>query len=265
MKVWLITGASRGIGLEIAREALRAGDAVVATARNPGNAAAALTGHGHRLLTLPLDVTDQHQAQQAADTAADRFGHIDVLVNNAGRGLFGAVEESTVPEAQDVFATNVFGALGVIRAVLPGMRRRRSGHLLAISSMGGFSAGAGFGVYAASKSALEALHEALHEELRPLGINVTIVEPGVFATDFATAGSSHVAHPIGDYAAHPPAYRGRTRPPGDPADAAAAIRAVADDPQPPLRLPLGHDALARMRAKLAHVAADLDRAAPHGV
>ncbi|GHG45502.1 MULTISPECIES: SDR family NAD(P)-dependent oxidoreductase [Amycolatopsis] len=248
--------------MEIARQALAAGDAVVATARNPERVAAALEGHGQRLLALPLDVTDEHRAQHVAAAAVDRFGRIDVLVNNAGRGLFGAVEETTPEEARAVFDTNVFAVLSVTRAVLPVMRRQRTGHLLAISSMGGFSAGARFGAYAASKFALEALHEAMHEELAPFGVKVTIVEPGVLATGFATAGSGQVAHPIDDYASTLPTYGGEEDddPAGDPAAAAAAIRAVTELADPPLRLPIGRDAIARMRAKLAHVAADLDTA-----
>ncbi|MEU0467124.1 SDR family oxidoreductase [Amycolatopsis sp. NPDC006131] len=251
MKTWVITGASGGFGTAIARQALAAGDAVVATARRPERVG--LTGE--RLLVLPLDVTDEEAARAATERAVERFGRIDVLVNNAGRGLFGAVEETSPAEARTLFDTNVFGVLAVTRAVLPVMRAQRSGHLLAISSMGGFSAGAGFGVYAASKFAVEALHEALREELAPFGVRVTIVEPGVFGTGFSGA-SAQVAQKIDAYAA--PDYTDDDGdPPGDPGDAAAAIVAVAGAADAPLRLPLGADAVARIRAKLDQVAGDL--------
>ncbi|GHE91218.1 short-chain dehydrogenase/reductase [Amycolatopsis deserti] len=254
MRTWFITGASGGLGTAIARQALAAGDAVVATARRPERIG--LTGD--RLLALPLDVTDENAARSAVARAVDRFGRIDVLVSNAGRGLFGAVEETSPAEARELFDINVFGLLGVTRAVLPVMRAQRGGHVLAISSMGGFSAGAGFGVYAASKFAVEALHEALAEELAPFGVSVTIVEPGVFGTGFGAA-SAQVAQTIDAYAA--PDYADDDGdPPGDPADAAAAIVAVAGTADAPLRLPLGRDAVARIRAKLDQVAGDLGAA-----
>lgn len=261
MKVWLITGASSGLGLEIARRALESGDAVVATARNGERLTSALGEYGDRLHALSLDVTDEDRARSVARAADERFGRIDVLVNNAGRGLFGAVEETSHDEVREVFDTNVFGALSVARAVLPVMRRQRTGCLVALSSMAGFSAGAAFGAYAASKFALEALHEAMREELAPHGISVTIVEPGVLDTGFATASSSRVAHPIDDYASGLPTYdEDDGEPAGNPAEVAAAVLAVAAMDNPPLRFPVGRDAIARMREKLTQVAKDLDEA-----
>ena len=174
--VWFITGASRGFGLEIARAALARGDSVVAAARDRQVVEREL-GRSERLLAVELDVTDERQAQEAVSAALARFGQIDVLVNNAGRGLLGAVEESSAEEVRSVFAVNVDGLLTVTRAVLPAMRSRRSGRILNISSVGGFGAWPGWGVYCATKFAVEGLSEALHAELLPLGISVTVIEP----------------------------------------------------------------------------------------
>src|ERR1700722_2828354 len=183
MSVWFITGASRGFGFEMAKLALERGDQVVATARNPQAVVDAL-GQGEAMLALPLDVTDPDAPQRAVTAAVESFGRIDVLVNNAGRGLVGAVEEVSDEEVRAVYETNVFGALAVLRAVLPVMRRQRSGHVLNISSVAGFSASAGWGVYGSTKFAIEAISEAAGAEVAPLGIKVTVIEPGVFRTDF---------------------------------------------------------------------------------
>src|SRR5215470_2204669 len=187
--VWFITGASRGFGLEIARQALEQGDAVVATARDPRGVEKNLPSAGASLLAVALDVTDEQEAQSAVARAVERFGRIDVLVNNAGRGLLGAVEEACAAEVQAVFDANVFGLLTVTRAVLPVMRRQRSGRVLNMSSVGGFSSSAGWGIYCSTKFAVEGLSEALAQELKPLGIFVTSVEPGYFRTDFLDATS----------------------------------------------------------------------------
>ena len=250
MRVWLVTGAARGFGAEFVRQALADGDAVVATARDPRRFAFA--GH-ERLLTLAQDVTDEDRAAEVVEAALARFGRIDVLVNNAGTGLLGAVEETTLAQARAVFETNVFGLLAVTRAVLPVFRCQRSGHLVALSSMGGFASGAGFGVYAASKFAVEGLHEALAEELAPFGVRVTIVEPGVFATEFGHG--SVRTEPIADYAL--PSYEGPVDG-HDPAWGVAEVRRAVADPRSPLRLPLGADAIGRIGAKLVAVRAELD-------
>jgi NAD(P)-dependent dehydrogenase (short-subunit alcohol dehydrogenase family) len=248
VKVWFVTGASSGFGLQISRRALERGDAVVATARRPEVAAAAPRD---RLAVVPLDVTSEQAARAAVERAVDAFGRIDVLVNNAGRGLFGAVEETTLADARAVFEPNVLGVLAVTRSVLPVMRRQRSGHIVMMSSMGGFAAGAGFGVYAASKFAVEAIGEALAEELAPFGVRVTIVQPGVFETGFAVSSSETASEPLPAYAQAGDAveHYDDGDPAGDPVAGAAAIVALADLDDPPLRLPLGADAVQRVRAK----------------
>jgi NAD(P)-dependent dehydrogenase (short-subunit alcohol dehydrogenase family) len=263
MRTWFITGSARGLGLEIARAALAAGDNVVATARRPALVEAALPEDGDRLLAVELDVTDQARAHGAVREALRRFGRIDVLVNIAGRGLLGAVEEVTDEEARALFDVNVFGTLAVTRAVLPVLREQRSGTVVIISSVGGFTQGPGWGVYGATKCAVEGFSESLSAELAPLGIDVLIVEPGIFRTDFLDSSSLRIADArIEDYA--PTA--GRTRSwvadhnhtqPGDPAKAAAAIVTVLDAPERPLRLQLGADCGTRVQAKLAKVAAEL--------
>jgi NAD(P)-dependent dehydrogenase (short-subunit alcohol dehydrogenase family) len=259
VRVWFVTGASSGFGLEISRQALDRGDAVVATARRPEVAAAVLAAPRDRLAVVPLDVTSEPAARAAVERALEAFGRIDVLVNNAGRGLFGAVEETTLADARAVLEPNVLGVLAVTRAVLPVMRRQRSGRIVMMSSMGGFSSGAGFGVYAASKFAVEAIGEALAEELAPFGVRVTIVQPGVFETGFAVSSSVIASEPIAAYA---PAEDTAERyddgaPGGDPGAAAATIIALADLDDPPLRLPIGADAVARIRAKAEAVLAGL--------
>jgi len=263
--VWFVTGASRGFGLEIARQALERGDAVVATARNSKEVERNLAGDATSLLVVALDVTDEAQARAAAARAVERFRRIDVLVNNAGRGLLGAVEEASGAEVRAVFDANVFGLLAVTRAVLPVMRAQRSGRVLNISSVGGFVANPGWGVYSATKFAVEGLSEAMQAELAPLGICVTIVEPGTFRTDFLDASSlASVTRPIGDYAA----TAGKTRTwaentnhaqLGDPAKAAAAMIVIATSADPPVRVQLGADCVARVENKLAFVARELER------
>jgi NAD(P)-dependent dehydrogenase (short-subunit alcohol dehydrogenase family) len=183
MRVWFITGASRGFGALIAEAALQAGDAVVATARDP-NAVTARLGSHERLLATRLDVTSEAEAHEAAGQAVKKFGRIDILVNNAGYGLLGAIEEASAAETSRLFGTNVFGVLGVTRAVLPHMRRQRSGHVINVSSVGGYTGYPGWGVYGATKFAVEGISEALAAEVAPLGIKVTVVEPGFFRTDF---------------------------------------------------------------------------------
>src|SRR5258707_10978382 len=228
MRTWFITGASRGFGALIAAEALAGGDHVVATGRDPRVVAAAL-GENDRLIVLPLDVTDERQAHAAVSEATKRFGRIDVLVNNAGFGLLGAVEEATAGEIEHVYRTNVFGLLNVTRAVLPHMRAQRAGHVINISSVGGYRSGAGFGIYCSTKFAVEGLSEALAAALAPLGIKVTVVEPGYFRTDFLDARSLAVSSArIADYAGSAGATReraaeGRHGPPGGPPNLAQAL------------------------------------------
>lgn len=263
MSVWFITGASRGFGLQIARDLLERGHQVVATARDAATVTEAL-GENDNVLAVALDVTDETQARQAVQAAVDRFGRIDVLINNAGRGLLGAVEEATDAEVRAVYETNVFGLLTVTRAVTPVLRAQRSGTIVNISSVGGFVSSPGWGVYASTKFAVEALSEALHAELQPLGIHAMVVEPGYFRTDFLDSSSLQVQqHTIDDYADGPAGKMRITAgernhdQPGDPVKAAAAIIDVVESERPPVRLLLGNDTIAAVEGKLAHVQAEL--------
>jgi len=254
MKTWFITGASRGFGTLVAERALAKGDGVVATARNP-KAIIQRFGEHPNLLAVALDVTNEDQAVAAAKAAIDRFGQIDVLLNNAGFGLMGAVEEASAAEIEAVYRTNVFGLLTVSRAVLPYMRKVRSGRILNISSIGGYRGAAGFGVYSSTKFAVEGLSEAMHAELAPLGIHVTVIEPGYFRTDFLDASSLSVSpKQISDYEATAGKVRNvagglNHNQPGDPSKLADVLVAFADAPNPPLRLPLGSDTVAVIEAK----------------
>ncbi|WP_374585672.1 oxidoreductase [Pseudoduganella sp.] len=261
-KVWFITGASRGFGLLIARDALARGDAVVAAARNPQTVVDALGVHP-KLLAVQLDVTREAAAVVAAQAAIERFGRIDVLVNNAGYGILGAVEETSAEEVRRNYETNVFGLLNVSRAVLPHMRRQRSGHVINISSLGGYQAYHGWGVYGSTKFAVEGLSEAMAQELAPLGVHVTVVEPGFFRTDFLDATSLvETQARIDDYKDTVGAMRTfaagvNHAQPGDPAKLARAMLALADAAQPPLRLQLGSDAVARAYEKHQQVEREL--------
>ncbi|WP_063914731.1 oxidoreductase [Pseudomonas sp. p21] len=262
MRTWLITGASRGFGTLITQQALAAGDAVIATARNPEDIQARLGQHPN-LLAVRLDVTREEDAHAAVAAGIRHFGQIDVLVNNAGFGVLGAVEETSASETERLFATNVFGLLNVTRAVLPHMRRQRSGHVINISSLGGYQAYMGWGVYGSTKFAVEGISEALHQELAPLGIKVTVVEPGFFRTDFLDDQSLvKTALELADYAATVGVMRhyaeaANHAQPGNPAKLAEALLAVANAANPPLRLALGSDAVARIEAKNSAVEQEL--------
>ena len=262
MRTWFITGASRGFGELIAKKALEAGDNVVAAARKTAGVAERFGNHPN-LLPVQLDVTNEAQAHQAVAEAIKRFGQIDILVNNAGYGLLGAVEEASREEIEPLFATNVFGVLNITRAVLPHMRRRRSGHIINISSIGGYQAYQGWGVYGATKFAVEGLSEALHQELQPLGIHVTVVEPGFFRTDFLDSSSlAKSTSIIDDYADTVGTMRNvagdmNHAQPGNPIKLAEAFIKLADAKQPPQRLPLGSDTIARIEQKNRQVADEL--------
>lgn len=257
-RIWLITGASRGIGARIAEAALAQGDAVVATSRSADSVTERL-GASDALLPLALDVTDEAQARHVVGAALERFGRIDVLVNNAGYGLLGAVEEATADEVRRLYETNVFGLLNVTRAVLPAMRARRAGHVINISSLGGVRSAAGFGVYCSTKFAVEGLTEALHAELAPLGVHATVVEPGYFRTEFLDTASLSVSPLVlEDYAESAGAVREAARrinlnQPGDPVRLAQAVVQLVASPTPPLRLPLGTDTLQTIADKHAFV------------
>jgi NAD(P)-dependent dehydrogenase (short-subunit alcohol dehydrogenase family) len=264
MKTWFITGASRGFGARIAQLALERGDNVVATARGEGSIRENL-GERPNLFAAALDVTSEEQAREATRQAVERFGAIDVLLNNAGFGLIGAVEEATAAEVERLYRTNVFGLLTVTRAVLPQMRAQRSGRILNISSIGGYRAGAGFGVYCSTKFAVEGLSEALHAELEPLGIHVTVIEPGYFRTDFLDSSSlSASGNRIRDYDGTAGAVREHAaslnhNQPGDPEKFARQVVAFADIDRPPVRMPFGSDTVAAIEAKHASDAAILSQ------
>jgi len=262
-RVWFITGASRGLGALIARAALDDGNAVVAAGRNV-EAIVERLGESPALLPVALDVTSEAQAKAAVEAAVAKFGRIDVLINNAGFGLLAAVEESSDADVRRMYDTNVFGLLNVTRAVLPVMRKQRGGHVMNMSSIGGYRAAAGFGVYSSTKFAVEGITEALHAELKPLGIHATVVEPGYFRTDFLDASSLLVGKEIiDDY----DATSGNVRrfaagmnhsQPGDPEKLATALVTLADAQTPPLRLALGTDTLKAIAEKNAYVAAETE-------
>ena len=254
-KTWIITGASRGFGLEISKAVLASGDKVTATVRSRPEELAAKLDHHSNLQVAILDINDELQAMQVAAETVEKSGSIDVLANNAGFGLLGGVEEVSDQEARRVYETNVFGLLKVTRAVLPHMRRQRSGHVINFSSVGGLTGSAGWGIYCSTKFAVEGISEALAQELAPLGIFATTVEPGYFRTNFLDGASLvRAENIIKDYAKTAGAMRETAakvsyRQPGDPMKLAAAIVRLAASPKPPVHLPLGNDTLKLYREK----------------
>jgi NAD(P)-dependent dehydrogenase (short-subunit alcohol dehydrogenase family) len=262
-RTWFITGASTGFGRILAEEVLKAGGNVVATARKREQVADLEQQYPNSAKALALDVTKDEQVDAAVTQAFARFEQVDVLVNNAGYGITGAIEEATEAEFMPVYQTNVFGLIRVTRAFLPYLRRQRSGHILNLSSIGGLTASPGWGYYQSTKFAVEGLSEALAAELAPLGIHVTIIEPGPFRTDFLGRSGVVAAQRIADY----DATAGNARQylssqdgkqPGDPVRAAHAMMQVVESPQPPLRLLLGASALQRLRAKLDNWQKEID-------
>lgn len=263
-KTWFVTGAARGIGADIARAALACGDSVVATGRDPARVAAAFETDSPRLLVLRLDVSVPSEIAEAVDAAIARFGSIDVLVNNAGYGQLGLFEEIPADDIERQYATNVFGLMNVTRAVLPGMRQRRSGRIFNLSSVGGVRSGSGGTIYCSSKFAVEGFSEGLAQEVAPLGIKLTIVEPGYFRTDFLDESSiRYGSTEIADYADASRQLREtftsyNHHQPGDPARLAATILELADREDPPLRFAAGSDALEFIATKLANHKHELD-------
>ncbi|MEU0037416.1 SDR family NAD(P)-dependent oxidoreductase [Streptomyces sp. NPDC006333] len=263
MATWFVTGASRGIGAEIARAALADGNDVVVGVRNPERVPADLR-NSDKVLAVALDVTDHDSIPRAVDAAVDRFGGIDVLVNNAGRGLLGALEEITDAEARSLFDLNVFGLINVTRAVLPVMRKQGSGKLVHIGSRSGFEGEPGVSLYSASKFAVAGISEALSAELAPFDIQSMVVEPGVFRTDFLDASSLSVAaNRIADYD-DTPAHttldwidQANHTQLGDPVKGAALIVEAASTDKLPTHLYLGRDTLERLEAKYRQVQSDL--------
>ncbi|WP_018352661.1 SDR family NAD(P)-dependent oxidoreductase [Longispora albida] len=260
-RTWLITGATSGIGRELTLQALDNGDTVSALARDTSALAELAQAHGERLLLNQADVRDERAVRDAVERTLAMFGRIDVVANNAGYGLFGAVEEASDAQVRAVFDTNVFGVLNVLRATLPVLRAQRSGHILQGSSVYGQSAHPGVGLLAATKYAVEGLSDALVAEVAPLGIKVTIIQPGMTATPFLA--NLHVADALGDY---DQTVREVHKAIGEmPASAfsaaariAAGMRDVVGSPNPPLRLALGASSTTGMRPALQARLADLD-------
>ncbi|ETA94881.1 MULTISPECIES: oxidoreductase [Mycobacterium avium complex (MAC)] len=262
MARWLITGCSTGFGREIAGAALQAGHRVVVTARRADAVRGFAEEFGELALPVALDVTDRDQIAAAVAAADAVFGGIDVLVNNAGHGYLSAVEEGEDAEVRKLFDVNYFGAVDMIKAVLPGMRARGCGHIVNISSMTGLVANPPNAYYSSTKFALEAVTEALAAEVRPLGIKVTAIEPGAFRTDWATRSMKESGTPIADYtdvAARKDLIKQfADHLPGDPRKVAEAVLLVTGLDEPPLRLLLGRDVLKAMRDKIAAMSASID-------
>lgn len=262
-KVWFVTGTSSGFGRHIVEQAIARGDRVVATARDPGALAELAARAPERVLALRLDVSQPSEIESAVQAADERFGRIDVLVNNAGFSIVGAVEETSEEDLRATLETMFFGAAALTRAVLPGMRERKAGSIVQITSMGGVVTAPGFAAYCAAKHALEGFSEALAAEVEPFGVRVLIVEPGAFRTSLF--GSAFRTMPaLAAYAASVGPTRqyvveSAGKQPGDPEKAARAIVDAVAAGAPTLRLPLGADAVQAIRDKLARVAADVDR------
>ena len=250
-KVWFITGTSRGFGREWAIAALQRGDKVAATARDTASLADLVDRHGDAILPIQLDVTDRAADFAAVKQAHHHFGRLDVVVNNAGYGQFGFVEELSEQDARDQIETNVFGALWVTQAALPYLREQRSGHIIQVSSIGGIVAFPNVGIYHASKWALEGFSQALAQEIAPFGVHVTLIEPAGFDTDWA-GSSSRRAEELPAYAdahaATEAVRKQRWSAPGNPAASAAAVLKVVDADEPPLRVFFGEAPLGLAKA-----------------
>lgn len=264
-KTWFITGASRGLGVDIANAALKAGDRVVATGRQRSAVSDKLGADNDNLLTLALDVSDVEQAKEAVAAALARFGAIDVLVNNAGYGHLGYFEETTAADIEAQYATNVFGLFNVTRAALPAMRTARRGHIFNLSSTAGYRGIETGSLYCSSKFAVEGFSESLAAELAPFGIHVTIIEPGPFRTDFLTPESLRfVAQEVADYDARRDTMRAsfeqrNGNQAGDPVLLAEAMVELASEAEPPLRFTAGAIAVNGLATKLAHMQAELGK------
>jgi NAD(P)-dependent dehydrogenase (short-subunit alcohol dehydrogenase family) len=265
--VWFITGCSTGFGRELARHTLELGYPTVVTARTPSQVEDLVAEHGDHAIALTLDVTKPDQIDAAVKAALARFGRIDVLVNNAGYGLEGAVEETSLEEVRQQYDVNVFGMISMIQGVLPHMRARRSGHVVNISSMGGITTFPALTIYNSTKFAVEGLSQGLAAEVKPFGIKVTIIEPGSFRTNWAGASLRHSETVIADY--EPSVGAGRAslaarngQQVGDPKKAAVAIVTAVQAENPPLHLLLGSDALMHVGRKLGSLQAEIAQWAP---
>lgn len=261
--IWFITGCSTGFGRDLAAKTLALGYPTVVTARNPKTLEAFTEQYGDLALVLQLDVTQPEQVQAAVKAATDKFGRIDVLVNNAGIGYFGSFEESDLNEVRKMADINVWGLVDMTRAVLPQMRKQKHGTIVNVSSIGGIIAFPGVSFYHATKFAVEGMSESMSHELAPLGIKVLIVEPGPFRTDWAGRSANEAPRTIADYAgtaqARTDTIRGYSgKQPGDPVRAAEAIIQAVESKDPPLRLLLGKAAVANARVKIDALRKDFD-------
>src|SRR6266478_4573285 len=249
-KVWLITGSSRGLGRALAEAVLATGDRLVATARNPAQLADLVERYRDRIRAVALNVTDDRAADHAVQSAVDAFGRVDVLVNNAGYGDVASIEDTSLADFRAQIETNLFGVIIVTKAAIPLMREQGAGHIIQFSSIGGRVGAVGRAPYSAAKWGLEGFSEVLAKEVGPLGIKVTIIEPGGFRTDFAGSsttireGRPEYDSTVGATARFQRDFNGKQ--PGDPAKAAAVIMQVANMENPPLRLLLGSDAVQRV-------------------
>ncbi|KAF3887274.1 MULTISPECIES: oxidoreductase [Nostocales] len=262
-QVWFITGSSTGFGRALAEAVLASGDTAVLTARKPQQVEDLTQQFPERSLAVRLDVTKPQEVAEAVKSAIATFGRIDVLVNNAGYGLVGAIEEASDDAIRQQFETNVFGGLSLTKAVLPYLRKQRTGHILNFSSVGGFVGFPGAGIYCSTKFALEAISEALAQEVKHLGIKVTIVEPGAFRTDFNGRSLVMSDTQLEEYQAIVGRFRQWLqevdgKQPGDPKKAALAIIQAVKSDNPPLRLVLGEDAVSAINGKLDSVKAELE-------
>lgn len=262
-RIWLITGISSGLGKALAQAVIATGDFVIGTFRQEAQAEAFNNQYQGKAHALILDLSDPDAIRNVAQIVATGFGTLDVLVNNAGYGLAGAIEETSETELRSLFEANFFGPFLLTQALLPLFRKQRSGHILKISSHGGFRAFPGFGAYNASKFALEGFSEALAQEVKSLGIHLTIVEPGPFRTNFAGRSFRQAESVLPDYDATAGAFRSRMQQvngqqEGDPAKAAQALIAVVQSENPPLRLPLGKIALTTITTKIQEVIHDIE-------
>ncbi|UOE46799.1 oxidoreductase [Mucilaginibacter sp. SMC90] len=264
-KIILVTGASKGFGLEIVKTALAAGDKVIATVRNKADQLASSLNNDPNLLVVTMDVTNEAQVKAAVAEGLLRFGKIDVVINNAGYGIVTAIEEATDAEVKAQYETNVFGLLNVVRAALPHLRAQRSGHIINVSSLFGFDAIPGWALYGSTKFAVEGISKGLAAELEPLNIKVTVVEPGLFSTEFLSAESySASKNIIADYATTVGPMRAvadqlHGNQPGDPKKLARVVVDIAHNENPPLHLPIGKDAVGMYKANAEKTSKEIDQ------
>jgi len=264
-KIWFITGVSKGFGFEIAKAALQAGDKVAGTVRNNGSAVNSSLGNHPNLLVVEMDVTKENEVKDAVQKAIDHFGKLDIVLNNAGYGILGAIEEVSDAEARKQYDTNVFGLLNVVRAALPFLRKQKSGHIMNVSSLFAFDPLVGWALYGSTKNAVEGISQGLAKELEPFGIKVTAIEPGLFRTGFTGKDSFTVAqNAIRDYEnTRVGAMRKSTATfhgsqPGDPSKLAAVVVKLGHTENPPLHLPIGTDSVNNYKISAEKLAQDVN-------